>query len=55
MNIHKISATHTIDNPTSGKIMVKVGMKVKELFAIWFEKIINTRIVESMGFSNRSI
>ncbi|PGM59619.1 GNAT family protein [Bacillus sp. AFS053548] len=27
MNIHKISATHHIDNPASGKIMLKVGMK----------------------------
>jgi len=27
MNIHKISATHGIDNPASGKIMLKVGMK----------------------------
>lgn len=27
MNIHKISATHNIDNPASGRIMLKVGMK----------------------------
>lgn len=27
MNIHKISATHGIDNPASGKIMSKVGME----------------------------
>jgi [ribosomal protein S5]-alanine N-acetyltransferase len=27
MNIHKISATHGIDNPASCKIMLKVGMK----------------------------
>jgi [ribosomal protein S5]-alanine N-acetyltransferase len=27
MNIHKISATHGIDNPASGKIMLKVGME----------------------------
>lgn len=27
MDIHKISATHNIDNPASGKIMLKVGMK----------------------------
>ena len=27
MNIHKISATHGLDNPASGKIMLKVGMK----------------------------
>ncbi|WP_268874492.1 GNAT family N-acetyltransferase [Rossellomorea aquimaris] len=27
MNIHKISATHGMDNPASGKIMLKVGMK----------------------------
>jgi ribosomal-protein-alanine N-acetyltransferase len=26
MNIHKISAAHNIDNPASGKIMMKVGM-----------------------------
>lgn len=27
MNIHKISAAHNIDNPTSGRIMSKVGME----------------------------
>ncbi|WP_033543369.1 GNAT family N-acetyltransferase [Planococcus sp. CAU13] len=27
MNIHKISATHNTDNPASGRIMSKVGMK----------------------------
>ncbi|WP_342543005.1 GNAT family N-acetyltransferase [Paenisporosarcina sp. FSL H8-0542] len=27
MNIHKISAAHNSDNPASGKIMQKVGMK----------------------------
>ncbi|MUK87882.1 GNAT family N-acetyltransferase [Ornithinibacillus sp. L9] len=27
MNIHKISAAHNVDNPASGKIMRKVGMK----------------------------
>ena len=27
MDIHKISATHNIDNPASSKIMLKVGMK----------------------------
>ncbi|MCA1054337.1 GNAT family N-acetyltransferase [Rossellomorea aquimaris] len=27
MNIHKISATHGMDNPASGKLMEKVGMK----------------------------
>lgn len=27
MNVHKISAAHNMDNPASGKIMSKVGMK----------------------------
>ncbi|XZF77847.1 hypothetical protein ACSBO6_09975 [Bacillus sp. AL-1R] len=27
MNIHKISATHNIDKPACGKILLKVGMK----------------------------
>ncbi|EPD50260.1 hypothetical protein HMPREF1210_02831 [Paenisporosarcina sp. HGH0030] len=31
MNIHKISAAHNSDNPASGKIMQKVGMKQEGL------------------------
>jgi ribosomal-protein-alanine N-acetyltransferase len=27
MNIHKISAAHNIDNPASGKVMIKAGME----------------------------
>jgi [ribosomal protein S5]-alanine N-acetyltransferase len=27
LNVHKISAAHNVDNPASGKIMHKVGMK----------------------------
>lgn len=27
MNVHKISAAHNTGNPTSGKIMSKVGMR----------------------------
>jgi [ribosomal protein S5]-alanine N-acetyltransferase len=29
MNIHKISAAHNTDNPASGRIMIKVGMKLE--------------------------
>jgi [ribosomal protein S5]-alanine N-acetyltransferase len=27
MNVHKISAAHNVDNPASGKIMLKNGME----------------------------